>query len=76
MFFNCFRSKLPTFDALDADKDGRISLSEFRNYMIRKCGRPPKFEEWIKFHLCDKDNNGYITRNDVEKFNNTVKFIE
>lgn len=65
---SCVRVQNETFESADNDKDGRISLNEFHAYFMRTHGRPPTNEQWFKFHLADKNNNGYISKFDVELF--------
>lgn len=66
--FNCVKVRNITFDDIDLDHDGRISLNEFHAYFISNFGVPPTNEQWFKYHLSDTNNNGYISKYDVEIF--------
>jgi Ca2+-binding EF-hand superfamily protein len=67
-FFSCVRPRNPDFEDADIDHDGRLSLNEFHAYYVRKYCRPPTNEEWMRFHFADKNNNGYISKYDIELF--------
>jgi len=56
------------FEYADEDNDGKLSLNEFHSYYVRTFGKPPSTEQWIKFHLADRNNNGYITKYEMESF--------
>jgi hypothetical protein len=65
---SCVFVKNEEFDTIDVDHDGRISLNEFHSFFVKKYGRPPSNDQWFKFHLTDTNNNGYISKYDVEMF--------
>ena len=73
--FSCVRINPKEFDAVDEDHDGRISLNEFHSYFLKRFGRPPTNEEWFKFHLAEKNNNGFISKYDVEIFEKQSKLF-
>lgn len=56
------------FEQYDLDNDGRISMTEYHLLHLSKYGKPPTTEQWIAFHLADTNNNGYLTKADVEMF--------
>lgn len=56
------------FEQYDLDNDGRISMTEYHLLHLSKYGKPPTTEQWIAFHLADSNNNGYLTKADVEMF--------
>jgi Ca2+-binding EF-hand superfamily protein len=72
---SCVRVQSEEFDVVDDDHDGRISLNEFHSYFMKKYGRPPTNDQWFKFHLADKNNNGYISKYDVEMFEKQNKLF-
>lgn len=66
--FSCVKVNNKQFEDVDDDHDGRISLNEFHSYFMKKYGKPPTNDEWFKFHLADKNNDGFISKYDVEIF--------
>ena len=66
--FTCQRPKNEFFENSDTDKDGRLSLNEFHEHYVNIYGKPPSNEQWMKFHFADKNNNGYISKFDMELF--------
>jgi Ca2+-binding EF-hand superfamily protein len=73
--FSCVKVENKEFDKIDLDHDGRISLNEFHSYYINTHGQPPTNDQWFKFHLADKNNNGYISKYDIEMFQTTNKLF-
>lgn len=65
---SCVYVRNEKFDKADDDHDGRVSLNEFHAYYLKTHGKPPTNEQWFKFHLADKNNNGFISKYDVEQF--------
>ena len=65
---SCVRVNNEEFEDVDSDRDGRISLNEFHAHFLKKYGKPPTNDQWFKFHLADGNNNGYISKYDVELF--------
>ena len=72
---SCYKIKNERFDEMDDDADGRITLNEFHTYFLKKYGRPPTNDQWFKFHLADVNNNGYISKYDVEIFERNIKLF-
>ena len=72
---SCYKIKNERFDEIDDDADGRITLNEFHAYFLKKYGRPPTNDQWFKFHLADVNNNGYISKYDVEVFEKNIKLF-
>ena len=72
---SCYKIKNEQFDEMDDDADGRITLNEFHSYFLKKYGRPPTNDQWFKFHLADVNNNGYISKYDVEVFEKNIKLF-
>ena len=75
MMCSCYKIKNKQFDIVDQDTDGRITLNEFHSYFLKKYGRPPSNDQWFKFHLADVNNNGYISKYDVEIFEKNIKLF-
>lgn len=82
MFCTCYRLLVSCvwvrnkeFELYDRDQDGRLSLNEFHEACVTKYGRPPSTEEWMKFHLVDRNNNGYVTKAEIEWFENHNSFF-
>lgn len=67
----CYKINNEQFDKVD----GRITLNEFHSYFLKKYGRPPTNDQWFKFHLADVNNNGYISKYDVEIFEKNTKLF-
>lgn len=63
-----YKPKVLNFELADKDKDGLISLDEFHSYYVKNYGKPPTNEQWIKFHLSDRNNNGFISKSDIDNF--------
>jgi Ca2+-binding EF-hand superfamily protein len=72
---SCYKIKNEQFDEMDDDADGRITLNEFHSYFLKKYGRPPTNDQWFKFHLADVNNNGYISKYDVEIFEKNIRLF-
>lgn len=70
----CKKFMKDTFEDIDTNLDGKITLDEFHAYFKNKYGFPPTNEQWIKFHLADKNNNGYITKYECHLFENNTVF--
>ena len=51
----------PSFDSLDADKDGKISLKEFKKLPSRRGGSPESI-----FKMKDKDQDGFLSKDEFE----------
>lgn len=66
--FTCTKPKVDVFESADTDHDGRLSLNEFHSHHVNTYGVPPTNEQWMKFHFADKNNNGYISKYDMEMF--------
>tara|TARA_Y100000816_G_C26038468_1_gene543818 strand:+ start:836 stop:1093 length:258 start_codon:yes stop_codon:yes gene_type:complete len=64
----CTKENNQEFDIVDTNSDGKISLNEFHNYYLKKFGKPPTNDQWFKFHLADKNNDGYITEEECKLF--------
>lgn len=72
MIFKCFgyvmqcaRPIEEEFKRADQNKDGRISMNEFKAYHLKKHGKDPDLRAWMRFHLADEDCNGYLDIRDV-----------
>ena len=61
----CFRPLEEEFECADQNKDGRISMNEFKAYHKKKHGKDPDLRAWMRFHLTDKDCDGYLDIQDV-----------
>ena len=59
-----------SFDDVDKDNDGFITLNEFNEFMIRTHGKGPTLEQWVKFHIADKRNNGKISKQEYDNMVN------
>jgi len=64
----CTKLNHSTLDDADEDNNGRLSLKEFFDYFVNVRGKPPTNEQWFKFHLADRDNDGFITKQDILVF--------
>lgn len=63
------------FKQYDANKDGKLSLNEFHNMSLAKYGKPPTLRQWMQFHLVDTNNNGSITKEEIEYFEKHNRFF-
>ena len=54
------------FDEIDLDKDGKITLNEFNEFMIKEKGHPPTIEQWLRYHLADTHHDGKISRQEFQ----------
>jgi len=61
----CFKPVESEFKNVDKNKDGRISINEFNLYYMDKYGKMPDLRTWLRFHLADKDCDGYINIQDI-----------
>ena len=67
--FSFRKTYVKDFNKVDTDHDGRISMSEFQGHFMREFGRPPSNEEWFQFHQADKNNDGFVSKYDIDIFN-------
>lgn len=73
---SCYKLKNVKFDDADVNKDGKMSLNEFHQYFVDRYGVPPTNDQWMKFHLADINNNGYITKFEVEMFQKRMEVFD
>lgn len=75
--FSCTRlvDERQRFDEADENKDGVVSIDEFRQYYRTTRGRDPCFREWVQFHAADFDNDGMLSIHDVMAHNATSKLM-
>lgn len=73
---SCYKLKNVKFDDADTNKDGKMSLNEFHQYFVHRYGVPPTNDQWMKFHLADINNNGYITKFEVEMFQKRMEVFD
>lgn len=73
---SCYKLKNVKFDDADTNKDGKMSLNEFHQYFVDRYGVPPTNDQWMKFHLADINNNGYITKFEVEMFQKRMEVFD
>ncbi len=71
----CLKQRGDSFKNIDTNKNGKISLSEFHNYYMKKYGKPPSNEQWFRFHLADQNNDGYLTEHDIILFEQDNKLF-
>lgn len=78
-FFNyicsCYKIEDDNFSTADTNNDGRITLDEFHKFYLKRYGVPPSNDQWIKFHLADVNNNGYITKFEAEIFERNISIL-
>lgn len=67
--FSCRKMYVQNFESVDIDHDGRISMSEFQGHFMKQFGRPPTNDEWMQFHQADKNNDGFVSKYDIDIFN-------
>ena len=60
------------FDAIDADKDGTVSLDEIRASM-KRAGRKMHDRAVEKFKAADKDNDGTLTKDEAKAMPRVAK---
>lgn len=63
------------FDVCDKNKDNKISVAEFQLYMQHKYGKPPTLKQWMRYHLADSDDDGFITSLDISLFEKHNKVL-
>ena len=62
------KEKNKIFEEVDHDNDNKITMNEFHHYYKLKYGEPPSKDQWFKFHIADKNNDGCLTKEDIEAF--------
>ena len=60
------------FDAIDADKDGTVSLDEIRASM-KKAGKAKHDRALERFKSADKDNSGTLTKDEAKAMPRVAK---
>lgn len=72
---SCYKVQHDVVDVADTDKDGRVTLNEFHAYHVKTYGKPPSNEQWFKFHMADRNNDGFVNKADVVAFENHTKLF-
>lgn len=54
------------FNDIDVDQNGLITMNEFHSYILQKTKKSPTIENWMRFHLADKNGNCMITKSEFD----------